>query len=221
MSIIEKNKKPATSRRIKEVIFKAVTFLSLLFAISMVFVLIFSVAIKGYTAFFTNYLVINVNPTVVAQDTKQNIKQQIINNVLANNANADVSYLQNIDIATLVSNTEFNSFESNFNNMQQPSQYNLLLVSNIDMYLKKYVKQSIIDKNVLQVVNLLQSNNLLQYKFNTHFFSNSDSRYAESAGIKGALVGTSYVVLLTMLFAIIISICAAIYLEEFANKTVD
>lgn len=218
MSLIEKNKKPATSRRIKEVIFKAVTFLSLLFAVSMVFVLIFSVAIKGYTAFFTNYVVINVNPSVVAQDTKQNIKQQIINNVLANNANADITYLQNIDIAQVISNTEFNDFASKLSNMQQPSQYKLLLVSNLDMYLKNYVNKNIINQNVLQVVNLLQSNNLLQYKLNTHFFSNSDSRYAESAGIKGALVGTGYVVLLTMLFAIIISICAAIYLEEFANK---
>lgn len=55
-------------------------------------------------------------------------------------------------------------------------------------------------------------------KFNTQFFSTGASREAEVAGIWGAVVGTFYTMLITLLLSFPIGVSAAIYLEEFAPK---
>ncbi|MDW8107175.1 MAG: phosphate ABC transporter permease PstA [Armatimonadota bacterium] len=54
--------------------------------------------------------------------------------------------------------------------------------------------------------------------FNIEFFTNFPSRRAEEAGIKAALVGSAYLLLLTAAIAIPIGVGAAIYLEEFAKR---
>jgi phosphate transport system permease protein len=53
---------------------------------------------------------------------------------------------------------------------------------------------------------------------NWRFFSNSDSREAEVAGILGALAGTAFTMLITLVICLPLGVGAAIYLEEFAPK---
>ncbi|HYC05345.1 MAG TPA: phosphate ABC transporter permease PstA [Azospirillaceae bacterium] len=54
--------------------------------------------------------------------------------------------------------------------------------------------------------------------FNSTFFTGADSNYPELAGIWGALVGSLYTMLVTLVLALPIGVAAAIYLEEFAPK---
>lgn len=54
--------------------------------------------------------------------------------------------------------------------------------------------------------------------FNTAFFTTGDSREAELAGIRGALVGTALTLLVTLAICLPLGVAAAIYLEEFAPK---
>ena len=54
--------------------------------------------------------------------------------------------------------------------------------------------------------------------FNWQFFATGDSREAELAGILGALVGSLYTMLVTLVICLPIGVAAAIYLEEFAPK---
>lgn len=54
--------------------------------------------------------------------------------------------------------------------------------------------------------------------FNTGMFVNADSRFPELAGLKGAFVGTFYLLLVCFGIALPVGIGAAIYLEEFAPK---
>src|SRR4051812_34088136 len=49
------------------------------------------------------------------------------------------------------------------------------------------------------------------------FLTSFPSRHAEIAGIKAALVGTSYLMLLTAVIAIPMGVGAAVYLEEYAK----
>ncbi len=55
-------------------------------------------------------------------------------------------------------------------------------------------------------------------RFNTTFFKNGDSREPELAGIRAALVGSAYTLLITFVLSFPIAVAAAIYLEEFAPK---
>ncbi len=49
------------------------------------------------------------------------------------------------------------------------------------------------------------------------FFNNFDSRFANRAGAKAAIVGTLYTISLTILFSFPLGVAAAIYLEEYAR----
>ena len=58
----------------------------------------------------------------------------------------------------------------------------------------------------------------LETVFNTRFFTASDSREPELAGIWGAAVGSFWTMLVTFALAFPIGVLSAIYLEEFAPK---
>ena len=58
----------------------------------------------------------------------------------------------------------------------------------------------------------------LDVRFNTTFFTNGDSREPEMAGIRAALVGSAYTLLITFCLSFPIAVAAAIYLEEFAPQ---
>jgi phosphate transport system permease protein len=60
---------------------------------------------------------------------------------------------------------------------------------------------------------------LISSVFNWGLIFNADSRFPELAGLKGAIVGTFYMLLVTFLISFPVGIAAAIYLEEFAKKT--
>jgi phosphate transport system permease protein len=64
----------------------------------------------------------------------------------------------------------------------------------------------------------LREKGLVQNSFNWGFFTQGDSREAELAGIRGALVGTALTLLVTLVLCLPFGVAGAIYLEEFAPK---
>ncbi|MEM7083371.1 MAG: phosphate ABC transporter permease PstA [Pseudomonadota bacterium] len=72
-------------------------------------------------------------------------------------------------------------------------------------------------------IDTLRDNDRLEFKFNTPFFTNGDSREPEQAGVMGAALGSFYMLIITLLVAFPVGVAASIYLEEFAptNKFTD
>lgn len=64
----------------------------------------------------------------------------------------------------------------------------------------------------------LREDGRTESRFNTTFFTAGDSREPELAGIRAALQGSMYTLLVTFLLAFPIGVCAAVYLEEFAPR---
>ena len=58
----------------------------------------------------------------------------------------------------------------------------------------------------------------IESRFNFSFFTASDSREPELAGIKGALMGTLLTMFVTLLLSFPLGVAGALYLEEFAPK---
>lgn len=58
----------------------------------------------------------------------------------------------------------------------------------------------------------------IESRFNVSFFTASDSREPELAGIKGALTGTLLTMFVTLLLSFPLGVAGALYLEEFAPK---
>ena len=67
-------------------------------------------------------------------------------------------------------------------------------------------------------IETLKDQGRIKQVLNTRFFTASDSREPELAGIKGAIVGTFLTMLVTFVLAFPTGVMAAIYLEEFAPK---
>ena len=64
----------------------------------------------------------------------------------------------------------------------------------------------------------LQARNRIENRFNAIFFTSGASREAELAGIWGAVVGSFYTMLVTLLLSFPVGVAAAVYLEEFAPR---
>ncbi|MEO8062740.1 MAG: phosphate ABC transporter permease PstA [Pseudomonadota bacterium] len=64
----------------------------------------------------------------------------------------------------------------------------------------------------------LRSDGALALKFNKTFVSGGDSREPEKAGIWGAVAGSFFTLVLTLLLSFPIGVATAIYLEEFARR---
>jgi phosphate transport system permease protein len=70
----------------------------------------------------------------------------------------------------------------------------------------------------LSWIDTLSDQGRIRKQFNTAFFTNGDSREPELAGIRGALVGSFYTLIVTLLLSFPIGVASAVYLEEFAPK---
>lgn len=71
------------------------------------------------------------------------------------------------------------------------------------------------DKEIAWTEALVEKG-LVEQRFNTIFFTSGASREPETAGIWGAVVGSFFTMLVTLLVSFPIGVAAAIYLEEFA-----
>ena len=75
-----------------------------------------------------------------------------------------------------------------------------------------------IKRLTFNAITALTREGRLETRFNTGFFTWGDSSQPESAGILGALVGSFWTMLVTLILAFPIGVAAAVYLEEFAPK---
>jgi len=84
----------------------------------------------------------------------------------------------------------------------------------VDQYLKG--KANRLKPKQVAFIEKLKSEGKARLVFNKGFFTNGDSKLPEIAGILSAVVGSVYVLFLTMLFSVPTGVMTAIYLEEFA-----
>jgi len=92
----------------------------------------------------------------------------------------------------------------------------------VDTYLKHFAgtdkEYGMINEQQQGWIKTLQQRGKLEAFFNTTFFTAGDSREPEQAGIRSALMGTFFTLVVTLLLSFPIGAAAAIYLEEFAPK---
>ncbi len=96
--------------------------------------------------------------------------------------------------------------------------------SNVDMLIKGNIDASLdeslrpISDKQIGWIERLRDGGRLDKRFNRALFSNGDSRDPELAGIKGAVMGSFYMLVVTVVLSFPIGVAAAVYLEEFAPR---
>jgi phosphate transport system permease protein len=98
----------------------------------------------------------------------------------------------------------------------------ILADDDIDTYYKSWLDGEpyaarLSDKQV-QWISELHDQGKIRLQFNSNLFTRGDSREPEQAGIRGAVMGSLFTLLLTLMLSFPIGVAAAIYLEEFAPK---
>jgi len=93
----------------------------------------------------------------------------------------------------------------------------------VDTYYKLEKRTSRISDRQVELIDQLEAKSRIRTAFNTTLFTASDSREPEQAGIRGALLGSFWTLLVTLLVSLPVGVAAAVYLEEFApqNKITD
>ncbi|WP_028578745.1 phosphate ABC transporter permease PstA [Desulfogranum japonicum] len=99
----------------------------------------------------------------------------------------------------------------------------------VDMFIKGYIPRNVpeserrISDQQMAWIDRLVDSDRLERRFNTTFFTAGDSREPELSGIKGAVTGSFFTLLVTLVLSFPIGVAAAVYLEEFApvNRWTD
>ncbi|MEJ2619585.1 MAG: phosphate ABC transporter permease PstA [Candidatus Thiodiazotropha sp.] len=92
----------------------------------------------------------------------------------------------------------------------------MLIKGHIDLRLPESDRR--IKDNQLAWIHDLQAQKRVEKRFNTTFFTAGDSREPELSGIKGAVAGSFFTLLICLSIAFPVGVAAAVYLEEFAPK---
>ncbi len=73
------------------------------------------------------------------------------------------------------------------------------------------------EKQINWIESLIEDG-AVEKRFNTTFFNAGDSREPEQAGIRGAIMGSLFTLLVTLALSFPIGVASAVYLEEYAKK---
>lgn len=204
-------------RYLREKLFHLLGLMSVIFAILMLFILLYSIFNKAISALSVNYMHFEIN--VVSNANYQDWNSQQLVAPLLETLRVQDIIITPEQLKTILSVYELKHLKHKLSIAQSEHQkhlnIDLLLTSDADMVLKG---NRIADAKMMNLVNKLKQQDIFNSKFNMIFFTHPDSRHAELAGIKSAIIGSIYIILLTIIFAVVVSVGAAIYLEEFAPK---
>ncbi|MCB1922647.1 MAG: phosphate ABC transporter permease PstA [Gammaproteobacteria bacterium] len=224
-------------RYAREARFRRIGLGAVVLGLVFVSVLFFDIVSKGYTAFVQTHIELEVffDPAVIDPEGKRDM-QEI--------ARADFRKLVREPLRALFPEVKKRNEKRALDGMlsggapyqlldmvrSDPSligqrrTIDLIADDDIDMLVKGHIDRNAppsdrrVNDQVIGWVDTLTEQGRVKKKFNSGFFVNGDSREPELAGIGGAVAGSFYTLLVTLVLSFPIGVAAAVYLEEFAPK---
>lgn len=206
--------------------------IAVIFSVSFLCILLYSIISKGYTAFIQHELQLELTIDQKLFEGKELSEvnyDKIIRQALKERFPEAASKRRNLMMLYQLQSSEAPRYLKNYLS-QNPSSIGkkitlwLPLTSKIDMYLKGHLSANAGDNSKMMhptekawIDELVESKEIRSY-FNHFLFTRADSRNPEIAGIWGSMVGSILTIACCMLVAFPIGVMTAIYLEEFAPK---
>lgn len=214
-----------SSRNKKEKRFQMYGMTAVFVAISFLGILLFNIFSTGISAFKQTYVAVNLNIPLDINKSEINPRAELNKSFLKmfpeiqsrTERRAALSLLSKgarYEFEELLDENEGKSIEG----------YHWFLASaDLDMYIKGTVKRQgdtagRIDENQMKFVDQLESKNLIELQSNKYLLLSADSREPEMAGIRGAIIGSLYSILIAFLVSFPLAVMAAVYLEKIASK---
>jgi len=201
--------------------------------LSMIFLvfLFVSISANGYTAFQQTFvqLDIHLDPEILDAGSLADANYQgLVKQSLADMFPEVTTRREKRQLYGMVSNGAAYQLQDyvrkNQNQIGSVIQIWVPADDDVDMVVKGHIQRDVpeaerrVKDNQLSWIDEFQEQGRLEKRFNTTFFSAGDSREPELAGIKGAVSGSFYTLIVTLLLSFPIGVAAAVYLEEFAPK---
>lgn len=195
-------------------------------------VLLSSIVLQGYTAFYSHTismpLTMDEQRIDRAYPQGTNFEQLAAEQQLARMGIADESGAKATAMRALLSSElkyiAADMIRSQPALMGQTVPVNAPLSDDAEMYLKGKINrdtpedQRRISDQQMQWLDQLKEQGVIRSHFNTTMFTNGDSTQPELAGLLGAVVGSALMLSVTALIAIPVGVFAAVWLEEYAPR---
>jgi len=242
MNMTSKIEQSLKKRYLKEKIFKSLGLISVFIAFLFLIILLTDISIKAYPAFIQTRITLTVdinaeklqlNINSSADEIRQADFRGVIRTALVKQFPGVKKRKHKKQLYSLVSiGAEYQLRDLVINNPQildSRQKVTFIADDDVDALIKGIIDRTVDEssrrvKNFkLSLIENLEQNDQISTGFNWHFFSSGDSREPELAGIKGAIIGSLYTILVTLMLSFPVAVAAAIYLEEFAprNKLID
>jgi phosphate transport system permease protein len=198
---------------------------AVLIAIGFLVILLFNIFSTGISAFKQTYIAVNLE--IPADFDKKNInpRTELNKHFLKMFPEATTRTERRALLSLLSKGARYEFSELINQNKERSIQgYHWFLASaDLDMYIKGTVKRQgdtagRIDENQMFFIDKLLSKNLIELQANKYLLSSADSREPEMAGIRGAIIGSLYSILIAFLVSFPIAVMAAVYLEKIVSK---
>ncbi len=224
-------------RKNAEMRLKVYGILSISLALIMLATLMISIGLSGYSALQQAYVKLEINvDSKKILDEKGGFSNQkallvnwdgIVSNSFITNFPEITKRSEKRSLRALMSSNagyELRQyFQKNPDDLDENITIWLSASDDFDQYMKGRFNTSVDEKDrrlsnqQLKWIDFLAMEKISKLKFNTSFFVNADSREPESAGILGAVVGSTLTLTITILFALPLAVMASVYLEYFAK----
>ena len=217
--------------------FKMYGLASILLAFSFLVILLTSIVGNGYTAFWQTYVAIDVNFSQADIDPKGTRDPKDLRRGNYDVLVKDALRARFPDVKSRGDRRQLNRLVS----VNSPFELRSMVLadpsligttrkvwvpasSDVDVFVKGHIDASVpeserrIKDKTIAWVEQLRNDGDLEERFNARFFTDGDSRDPEIAGVWGAVVGSFFTLLVTLILAFPLGVMAAVYLEEFAPK---
>ena len=206
-------------------------------ALAFLFIFMFEIFSRGYSAFQKTWLVVeinydtelfgakNKNPTL-EEIQKLDFYDFAVNSIL--NLDPNVPRAKRRDVIKMFAFTYEEEIKNylldNQDVLGKKVKVRLTASDDLDQVFKENYPRDIpedrrrVNDYQLSLFDKMNARGDVISKFNFSFFTNADSREAELAGIASSLVGSIFSILVCLAFSFPIAVSAGIYLEEFAPK---
>jgi phosphate transport system permease protein len=225
-------------RQIAERLFRSAGQVAIAIGLGFVVLLFVSIVLQGRNAFTQTHLRLDIafDPSALgvsasASDAElaQGDYAALIRNALAARFPGVTDRRERRDLGSLVSTgapfTLAEMVEHDRSLLGQARSVWLVADDDVDMLVKGNVKREApsserrMSDQKIGWIDALAADGRVERQFNTQLFTAGDSREPELAGLWGAVMGSVYTLLTTLLLSFPLGVATAVYLEEFAPKS--
>jgi len=211
--------------------FKLYGIIALSLAVVVLALLLVSIVSKGYTAFWRTEITLNVyldpaelDPADLARANYGKLIKESIGSLFPDVEGRSRTRALN-DLVSGFAGIQLQRYvEANPGEIGRTIEIDVPVSDDADMLAKGFINRDVAEDarrmsdDQISWFDQLEAKGLIHSVFNTTFLTTGDSREPELAGVWGAVVGSFYTILVTLLLSFPLAVATAIYLQEFAPK---